>query len=56
MKKIAKDMMLALLLFITAGTATMGIIHYQENRDGGLVLSVVSLLLFFLLLFGKNED
>ena len=56
MKKIATDMMLALLLFITAGTATMGIIHYQENRDGGLVLSVVSLLLFFLLLFGKNED
>lgn len=56
MKQIAKDIMLALLLFITAGTATMGIIHYQEHRDGGLVLSVVSLLLFFLLLFGKNED
>ena len=56
MKQIAKDIMLVLMLFITAGTATMGIIHYQENRDGGLVLSVVSLLLFFLLLFGKNED
>jgi len=49
-------MVLALMLFITAGTFVIGILHYQEHRDGGLVLSVVSLLLFFLLLFGKNED
>jgi hypothetical protein len=56
MKKTAKELLIALWLFITLGTFVMGIIYYQEHYSGGLMLSVISLLLFFILLFGKNDD
>ena len=56
MKAIAKEIMFALLLLITLGTFLMGILHYQEYRDGGLVLSVVSALLFFALLVSTKDD
>ena len=56
MKAIAKEIMFALLLLITLGTFLMGILHYQEYRDGGLVLSVVSALLFFALLVSTRDD
>jgi hypothetical protein len=55
MKKIANQIMLAFIVFVLMGMTSIGAMFYQEGQVGGAVLSVVSMLTLFLLIFNVKE-
>jgi len=57
MKKIAHKLMTALFLMISLLGMVFGVLHGQEGSNGGLIVAVVSGLLFYAILIAKdNED
>jgi len=55
MKRIANQIMLAFIVFVLMGMTSIGAMFYQEGQVGGAVLSVVSMLTLFLLIFNVKE-
>jgi hypothetical protein len=56
MKKIAHKLMTALFLMISLLGIVFGVLHGQEGGNGGLIVAVVSGLLFYAILITKEED
>jgi ABC-type polysaccharide/polyol phosphate export permease len=56
MKKIAHKLMTALFLMISLLGIVFGVLRGQEGGNGGLIVAVVSGLLFYAILITKEED
>ena len=57
MKKIAHKLMTALFLMISLLGIVFGVLNGQEGGNGGLIVAVVSGLLFYAILIAdENED
>ena len=57
MKKIAHKLMTALFLIISLLGIVFGVLRGQEGGNGGLIVAVVSGLLFYAILIAdENED
>jgi uncharacterized membrane protein len=56
MKKLANDLMFALLVFMVLGAGVAGILHYQEGTSGGMIVAIVSFIVFYLLIITPKEN
>jgi len=56
MKKLVSDLMFALLVFMVLGAGVAGILHYQEGRSGGMIVAIVSFIVFYLLIITPRND
>jgi uncharacterized membrane protein len=56
MKKLASDLMFALLVFMVLGAGVVGILHYQEGTSGGMIVAIVSFIVFYLLIITPKEN
>jgi len=57
MKKIAHYLMVSALLMLCLLGMVFGVLHGQEGGNGGLIVAVVSGLLFYAILIAdENED
>ena len=55
-KKLANDLMFALLVFMVLGAGVAGILHYQEGSSGGMIVAIVSFIVFYLLIITPKEN
>jgi len=56
MKKLVSDLMFALLVFMVLGAGVAGILHYQEGSSGGMIVAIVSFIVFYLLIITPRND
>jgi|TARA_R110000822_G_C15117492_1_gene473625 hypothetical protein len=56
MQKIAEEMAFIVLIMMTLGVAVLGVLHYQEGKDAGMVVAIISLIVFYLLLLIPKDN
>ena len=56
MKKLVSDLMFVLLVFMVMGAGVAGTLHYQEGKSGGMIVAIVSFIVFYLLIITPRND
>jgi len=54
MQRIAKEMLLLLVIMILLGLAVFGFIMLQEGESGWAIMSTISLILFYLIISSEK--